>query len=426
MADETHRCLFELEDGSFCMEAVAAQGLQCHLHTRVQEPVVAEEFRETPIRCTGRYVGGRRQGQQCTNNVYLVNVHTCGLHRNQEGQQAPAPVPVVVDDTVRTCPVRMRTGAHRGQVCGKPCTVVIGGAREEHVCGMHRTTRINQIQIVQDDYDFDAIRAVAEQNGALEHIDTLRWHMQGVPFEIYSADPAEARLAAARRALGALQRWNNAGRRWLLGLRNLLVPPRIHEGDLARLAGDAQNVHTAAANKLVAEANKELETVEAIDESLAQIKERFAERNFGTTVTRKSVYTDMKRFYSDKKIMAAVGQMETNDYGYKRLLDKVWGLIQKSKHKDDLEQRLWEEAVDSLGMCTQGHMTRLANVLQGFDEAEEAPKVEIPKGERLQTAMAQIAEMDPGERESAARRVFAELEVAEGEQGAWLEALEVA
>jgi hypothetical protein len=71
-------------------------------------------------------------------------------------------------------------------------------------------------------------------------------------------------------------------------------------------------------------------------------------------------------------------------------------------------------------------MTRLANVLQGFEEAIEAPKVEIPKGERLQTAMAQIAELPIGERESAARRVFAELEIPEERQGSWLEALEVA
>jgi hypothetical protein len=171
--------------------------------------------------------------------------------------------------------------------------------------------------------------------------------------------------------------------------------------------------------------DKELEAAEAIDGSLEQIKKRFAQRKFGTDRQRKDVHADMKRFYSDAKVMAAVGRMEDNTFGYKKLLDKVWGLIQTSKHKDDMEQRLWEEALDSLAMCTQGHMARLANVLQGFDVAE-APKLEIPTGEQLQAAMAQINELPQNERESAARRVFAELEVAEGEQGAWLEALEVA
>ena len=440
MADNTHRCLFEMEDGSFCMEAVAAHGLQCHLHTRVQEPAVAEEA-PAPRRRRAAAVEQRtcrgiviKTGRMCGCKVKDLGFHTCGMHRRQEAQVvanlAVAQAAPVLPEGVQGCPVRMRTGLRAGQICGKACNAEIGGARVEHTCKQHRTVRIREIQAEQDHIDDIAIDVVAQQNGVLEQARFIRWSLAAVPFEIYSADPMEAAVAAARRALAAYNDWNAARNRggrwaWLAGVIAGPVAPAAPLGDLGRLANDRQNVHTGAANKIIADANKELEAAQAIDGSLAQIRARFAERNFGTTKQRKEVYDDMNRFYSDAKVMRALGQMEDNDYGYKRLLDKVWGLIQTSKHKDDMEQRLWEEAVESVGMCTQGHMARLANVLQGFDVAE-APKLEIPKGERLQAAMAQINELPQNERESAARRVFAELEVAEGEQGAWLEALEVA
>jgi len=422
------------------MEAVAAHGLLCHLHTRVQVPAPAAVPEEpaAPRRrrgvalptCRGIVA---RTGLMCGNKVHDEGMHTCGIHRRQEAQVvdnlAVAHAAPVLPEGVQGCPVRMRSGLRIGQICGKACNAEIGGARVEHVCRMHRTVRIRQIQGVQDVFDDAAVRAVAEQNGVAEHTQAIQWRLRAVWFEIYSDDPGQAAVAAARRALVAYNDWNTNirphghGLRWIMGM--IAGPPAAPEGDLGRLANDRQNVHTHAANKIIEDANKELEAAEAIDGSLEQIKKRFAQRKFGTDRQRKDVHADMKRFYSDAKVMAAVGHMEDNTFGYKKLLDKVWGLIQTSKHKDDMEQRLWEEALDSIAMCTQGHMARLANVLQGFDVAE-APKLEIPTGEQLQAAMAQINELPQNERESAARRVFAELEVAEGEQGAWLEALEVA
>ena len=361
----------------------------------------------------------------CGNAVHDADVHTCGQHRAQEAAVAAAVVVAqaapVLPDGVPACPVRLRSGLRRGQVCGKRCNATINGARMEHVCSLHIHTRIREIQLEQDPIDDAAIRAVAILNGVEEHIRLIRWSLDAVPFRIYPADPEQAGNAAAQRALAAYAHWN-ARRNWRMRVAPAPAPP----AGLGRFAQDAQNVHTREANVMVENAKKELEGAVAIENSLTQIKARFKERKFGTETQRRNVHADMTIWYSDARVMRAVGQLEDNTGAYKRLLDKVWGMIQTSKHKDDLEQRLWEEAVDSLGMCTQGHMTRLANVLQGFEEAAEAPKVEIPKGERLQAAMAQINELPANERESAARRVFAELEIADGEEGAWLEALEVA
>lgn len=468
-------CLFEEADGTFCMEAVAVAGQRCAHHTRVVEvpvmvvpPAVVIARPELPDeqRCIAIMKNGqrcyahrkprstrcgthkdwtplvqcsatKRDGQRCT--VHALPGRTmCGLHKAQEPAVAPAaPAPAPVAPAVPCCHVIIssRSSVNYGKECGLTRRLVEipagPGAQPEFCCTTHVSKRKQNLRGIWRAVDLQSVRTVyaeagnpdrdPEINEVIIHsiYRTMEWQ---VPMTIYSTtDTALARQESMRRAREGMRLWEAEILR-----REARLNPPAPRSDLERFTRDAQNVHTAHANKLVADANAELEKAEAISGSLKHIKQRFEERKFGTPEKRKQVYTDMKRWYSDAKVMRAVGQMEDNDYGYKRLLDKVWGLIQKSKHKDDLEQRLWEEAYDSLGMCTQGHLTRLANVLQGFDESAEAPKVEIPKGERLQTAMAQIAELPQNERESAARRVFAELEVADGEQGAWLEALEVA
>ena len=80
-------------------------------------------------------------------------------------------------------------------------------------------------------------------------------------------------------------------------------------------------------------------------------------------------------------------------------------------------KRLYEECRDALGMCAQGHIARLTNVLVGFDAAFKAPV-------SLQDRMADIArqEITEEEKRAAATLVLAEYKVAEPEQAAWLEA----
>ena len=469
MADDTFRCLFEQDDGSFCWEAVAVAGQRCaRHHTRVVEmPAVVVPPAIVPVvvdrpelpdeeRCIATMRNGerchahrrpqsdrcgthrtwtplvqcgavKRNGQRCTTHA-RPGFTMCGIHKSQEPEApaVPAPEPAPAP-AVPCCHVLISSRSSRkyGMECGLTRNlfeIPAGpGAQPEFTCATHISKRKRELVRMWRALDLDSIRAVWPANAPM-NVDivqrvhtTMSWR---VPMTIYSTtDTALARQESRRRANAAMQLWADEV------LRARDAP--VLQG-LARFTNDRQNVHTPEANKLVADANAELAKAEAIEGSLKLIHARFIERGFGTPKQRNEVNRDMKKWYTEPRVMAAVGVMQVNDFAYKHLLDKVWGLIQKSKHKDDLEQRLWEEALDSLGMCTQGHMTRLANVLQGFEEAVEAPKVEIPKGERLQAAMAQIAELPQNERESAARRVFAELEIPEERQGSWLEALDVA
>jgi hypothetical protein len=109
---------------------------------------------------------------------------------------------------------------------------------------------------------------------------------------------------------------------------------------------------------------------------------------------------------------------------YAELLMEVWHYAKKqpADTKKEIAVRLAEEVLDGLGMCEQGKMTRLANVLSGFHPALDDVVV-LSIGEQLQNRMAVISRLPAAERTAAADAVFAELGVPADEQGAWLEAL---
>jgi len=109
---------------------------------------------------------------------------------------------------------------------------------------------------------------------------------------------------------------------------------------------------------------------------------------------------------------------------YSELLMEVWYYAKKqpADAKREIAVRLAEEVLDGLGMCEQGKMTRLTNVLRGFHPALDNVVV-LSVGEQLQNRMAVISRLPAEERRPAANAVFAELGIPAADQGAWLEAL---
>jgi hypothetical protein len=112
------------------------------------------------------------------------------------------------------------------------------------------------------------------------------------------------------------------------------------------------------------------------------------------------------------------------DFLYKRLLDGLWALVQRTSDpelREELRCRVAQEVMESKGMCCEGHISRLVNVMVGFDDAF---KPAVSTGELLQNKMAAIAakELETELKQAEARSVFAELGIPEAEQAAWLEA----
>jgi hypothetical protein len=89
--------------------------------------------------------------------------------------------------------------------------------------------------------------------------------------------------------------------------------------------------------------------------------------------------------------------------------------------KHELNKRVFEECFESVGLCCDGHISRLCNVLVGFDDAFEPP---VAFGEVLQNKMAALFALDIPTDEKLAQAIafFNEYAVPEAERTPWLEA----
>ena len=111
------------------------------------------------------------------------------------------------------------------------------------------------------------------------------------------------------------------------------------------------------------------------------------------------------------------------DVHYDELLRRTWDYA--LAHPDvtnEIGVRLAEEVLDGVGLCPQGKMTRLANVLRGFDSRLESVST-LSTREQLQNRMVTLRALPMEERKAAAEAVFAELSIPAEEQAPWLEAL---
>lgn len=199
----------------------------------------------------------------------------------------------------------------------------------------------------------------------------------------------------------------------------VVLPARI--AGLAALARDAQNVHTAAVTN---QTNKGLEKLLEASKEGRHMRgpEWFAAkwliRGYGQWNIVQRVVNDMQYWYGMAFCKAQ------NDWLYRKTLDGLYLTVQKIKDNDtrvELYKRVFEECHESVGMCCEGHISRLCNVLVGFDETFAPP---VPFGEILQNKMAAIAalEVETEEKVRQATEFFNEFAVPEPERAAWLEA----
>jgi hypothetical protein len=200
---------------------------------------------------------------------------------------------------------------------------------------------------------------------------------------------------------------------WVFFQRARPTPTVAARSDLHALALDAQNVHTSAVNRQTSDAlSVLLETVVPSRPcTLAGIKHAWEHRPGRSKVVR-----DMDQWYSTAECRSA------GDWLYKRAIDGLWVRIQLSPHKDDLINRLWEECSDAVGMCCEGHLSRIANVLVGFDMSVRA---DVPVGEILQQKIAAISGMELSIERKVGKAwgVMEELAVPMSERIAWIDAL---
>jgi len=141
---------------------------------------------------------------------------------------------------------------------------------------------------------------------------------------------------------------------------------RIPEGrELEKFSSDRQNVHTSYATKQTKDIIERIMKVEV--EKGYKWNMKRCSKTPGEIITMcrlciNSSRTMIDKYTSNDSISGFGGGI------YGRLLDCVWQYIKQSEHKKDLFKILRTELQDNIGMCQQGNLTRLANVLAGYLE----------------------------------------------------------
>lgn len=176
-----------------------------------------------------------------------------------------------------------------------------------------------------------------------------------------------------------------------------------HGGINLRAFGqDAQNIHRSSVQQTVERALADIVKRPLLDQDTYQ------------------EITEAFRVFDDESVLIEMANMtEAFGYRYSDVLDHVWAIIRIHTHKDELVKRLYDEISDGRGMCSNGKMCRLLNVLQGFEELGARTSDAFA----FQSKFATLASLPMEEREVSAKAVFDEYDIPEAERGVWLNSL---
>lgn len=196
--------------------------------------------------------------------------------------------------------------------------------------------------------------------------------------------------------------------------RNHPAAPAPQPGELANFAHDRQNVHTTVAVR---------QTKDIIDRVLRiAVPAEYKSPNLKTmseVIGQCPLNKPSAKQFADKYC----ADEDIYDYGpgiYARVTDSVWQFIRASPHKTDLCNILALEMNDSVGMCAQGNLTRLCNILAGYLEGVNMET----QAEQLQRRMAEVSKIENDtDRLAQGRELLRELAIPDVEWQPWLDAL---
>lgn len=375
--------------------------------------------------------------QGCT--AIKEDYHVCGRRTVDDIQGLP--------DHVHLChihlPIYTRNSQRAGHTEPGKCQKFLTTGRwcthnaldGELICGMHLRLREqralrNQQQTVRRQRINTMITIFFQANPRLTWREVARamfnQQPEGVNDIRYAVALRYFGMAARERDVTRLARywdWLDAGEPGVDPTLVVVVPPAPPPvPELGRIAADAQSVHTAPVSQ---QTNAGTEKLLAAAIPNNQQTEKSIMRGWLNMDRVHSIgWNDMLRVANDvNKWFNTPACRAQNDNLYRRLLRGLVATINRSddEMRPELYKRLWEECREATGMCCEGHISRLCNVMVGFDEAFQ-PQVSL--GELMQQKMAAIASLDASEEEKRRQATawFDEMAVPAAERAAWLDA----
>ena len=207
-----------------------------------------------------------------------------------------------------------------------------------------------------------------------------------------------------------VNRWIRRGG-WIVPENNRPEPA----GELQRFASDAQNVHTS----LIVDQTKE--TIKKICEIPVPEDYRWDVENCSKTpfeigleckLSQRAAWQMMSQYAQD----TAIYDIEPGIYG--KVLDSVWQYVKASPDKADMCRILKQEMEDNIGMCAQGNLSRLCNILAGY---MDGVKQKESTAEILGRLFPKLMEMEDEDiRVSKAVKILVENNVPEKEWQTWI------
>jgi hypothetical protein len=190
-----------------------------------------------------------------------------------------------------------------------------------------------------------------------------------------------------------------------------LGPPRQRE--LRDLVQDDQNVHTKElVEPIIENAKKMIKLSQKKSPDQDTFKDIVYECKLSDNARKQLCFM----YYSDEKIYNLKAPT------YRHVLDGIWSFVLKQKDdvKKDILSRMSQELEDNVGMCAQGNLSRIINILSGFmDDLKQEYK------ESIQDKMAKISKIEDKEtRLKKAREILKKDKIPENQWEAWLEAME--
>ena len=199
------------------------------------------------------------------------------------------------------------------------------------------------------------------------------------------------------------------------------VPPLIparQAGELEQFAQDRQKVHTTHAVNQTKEIVARILKIPVPPEyrwNMDECSKTPGEIILECKVSPTATWQMMAKYCQADNVY----EMGKGIYG--RVLDCVWQYIKGSEHKEDLCKILKTEMQDNIGMCAQGNLSRLANIVAGYMEGVGAQESLAEILGRLLPPLMEI--VDEGERLDKAKKIMDDYHVPVDDRPQWLEAL---
>lgn len=322
------------------------------------------------------------------------------------------------------CKAIILTGSRKGQVCRKLCLADRCKVHSDSI-KKHGQIKIGKqeanaaynyrITLTTDSAELEALNdARKEKIKFYESLRQEQWDDNG-------ADPEFAALMEWR----TLRHERLVERQQRRRIRHhyahdepMPLEPEMLLGELEAFTADAQNVHT---EKIVNQTTKNVSILlkTFVPEEFRWNAEKCS-KTPGDIIMKCNLPPDaVWQMVSKYCANETIYDLEIGIYG--KVLDAVWQLILVSDDKTNLMNILKIELVDNIGMCAQGNLSRLCNIMTGYIDGIQIPaSVTEMLGESLPKLLV-IADID--ERIIKAIEILKNSGIPHDQWSAWLEPL---